>query len=143
MKRILVLDDELSITFGLSRCLKSDTVQVMECNDTISAKYAFARFGADAIIADVKLSAVKPEAALDFVLFVRSHNNEVPLIMMSGAEDWKEEILEGGANYFLTKPVDLDRLSDLLRSYGLEVGGANEAREPGRGEPVQLAGSAL
>ena len=129
MKRILILDDELSITFSLSKCLQSDVVQVITCNDALSAKWALSRFPIDAIIADVKLSVENPEEVLDFVQHVRARNHEFPIIMMSGTEELKTKLLENGATFFYQKPVDVDELVSTLRQLGLDVGRSHNYKE--------------
>ena len=53
--------------------------------------------------------------------------SSVPLIMMSGTEDLKEEAMVRGANYFLSKPLDIDALILLLHDLGLEVGQQQKA----------------
>ena len=122
MKRILILDDETSIVFGLSRCLQSDKVDVIHCPDSQSAKGAVSRFGVDAIISDVRISAADSHESIDFIHYVRSRDRHLPLIVMSGTEDLKSEAMEEGADYFFQKPIDLDELIRLLRNMGLEVG---------------------
>jgi DNA-binding NtrC family response regulator len=121
-KRILILDDEPSITFSLSRCLQSESVHVISCNDSQSARSVIAGDGIDAVIADVRLSAVNSRECLDFIQFVRSRDHQLPLIMMSGNEDLMNEAMQEGANYFFHKPVDVDELIHLLQGLGLEVG---------------------
>jgi DNA-binding NtrC family response regulator len=121
MKRILILDDERSITFSLSRCLQSDEVQVICCNDSTSAKDVLWRKPIDAVIADVRLSATNPYEVLDFIQHVRTRHRNIPLIMMSGTEDLKAETIEEGADYFFQKPVDVDELLVLLQRLGLRV----------------------
>ena|SRR3990172_348670 len=129
MKRILILDDETSITFSLSRCLQSDSVQVITCNDILSVKWALVRFPIDAMIADVRLSAEKPNQILDLIQYLRARNYTVPLIMMSGTEDLKDQVMERGATYFFQKPVDVDDLVCALRKMGLEVGRSQNYKE--------------
>ena len=121
MKRILILDDERSITFSLSRCLQSDDVQVICCNDSTSAKDVLWRKPIDAVIADVRLSATNPYEVLDFIQHVRTRHRKIPLIMMSGTEDLKAETMEEGADYFFQKPLDVDELLGLLQRLGLRV----------------------
>jgi two-component system nitrogen regulation response regulator NtrX len=122
MKRILILDDERSITFSLSRCLQSDTLQVITCQDSLSAMRTLAESRIEAIIADVRLSVINPYEAIQFIRHVRSVHHEIPLIMMSGTEDLKGETLKAGASYFFQKPLDVDRLIQLLRSLGMQAG---------------------
>ncbi|HET6268392.1 MAG TPA: response regulator [Acidobacteriota bacterium] len=126
MKRILILDDEPSITFSLSRCLKSDKVEVISCNDSSTARMALAGDGVDAIIADVRLSPSNLHESIDLIRDIRAQSS-VPLIMMSGTEDLKEEAMVRGANYFLSKPLDIDALILLLHDLGLEVGQQQKA----------------
>lgn len=121
-KCILILDDEPSITFSLSRCLQSASVSVISCNDSSAARNAISDHGIDAVIADVRLSAINRRESIDFIQFVRSRYSELPVIMMSGTEDLKAEVMEEGANYFFQKPVDVDELLHLLHDLGLEVG---------------------
>lgn len=124
-KCILILDDEPSITFSLSRCLQSDQVSVISCNDSATARTAISDHGVDAVIADVRLSAVNHRESIDFIQFVRSRYSDLPVIMMSGTEDLMTEAMEEGADYFLQKPVDVDELMHLLHDLGLEVGASN------------------
>jgi DNA-binding NtrC family response regulator len=121
-KKILILDDEPSITFSLSKCLQSDNVHVISCNDSQSARNVIADNGIDAVIADARLSAVNSRESIDFIQFVRARYLKLPLIMMSGNEDLMSEAMEEGANYFFQKPVDVDELIHLLQGLGLEVG---------------------
>jgi|SRR5436309_908376 len=128
MKRILILDDERSITFSLSRCLQSGTVEVISCQDSLSAMRGLAETRVDAIIADVRLSVINPYEAIQFIRHVRSVHHEIPLIMMSCTEDLKAEALKAGATYFFQKPLDVDRLIQLLRALGIEAGQENYPR---------------
>ena len=121
-KAILILDDEPSITYSLSRCLESDYVSVISCNDSYSAKMVITDHGIDAVIADIRISAVNLRESIDFIHFVRSRYEDLPLIMMSGTEEMKSEVMEEGANYFFQKPVDVDELIHLLHHLGLEAG---------------------
>lgn len=130
MKRILILDDERSITFSLSRCLQSDDVQVVTCEDSLSAMRVLAESRIDAIIADVRLSVINPYEAIQFIRHVRTVHHDVPLIMMSGTDDLKAETLRAGATYFFQKPLDLDRLIQLLRSLGMQAGQKRTLSDP-------------
>ena len=121
-KCILILDDEPSITFSLSRCLQSDSVSVISCNDSQSARMAITDHGIDAVIADVRLSAVNSRESIDFIQFVRSRFSDLPVIMMSGTDEMEYIAREEGANYFFQKPLDVDQLMLLLNDLGLEVG---------------------
>ncbi|RPI80763.1 MAG: response regulator [Chloroflexi bacterium] len=121
-KRILILDDEPGITFSLSRFLRSDKVDVIACNDSQTARSAVEDGQVDAVIADVKISVINERESIDFIQYLRSRNDNLPLIMMSGTEDLKSEAMKRGANYFFQKPFDLDELLHLLNDLGLEVG---------------------
>src|SRR5207237_8695053 len=122
MKRLLILDDEPSITFSLSHCLRSDKVDVISCNDSFTARLALTTHEVDAVLADVRLSPINSLESIDFIHYLRSRSTKVPLIMMSGTEDMKQEVMDGGADFFLQKQLDIDALISLLQDLGLEVG---------------------
>ncbi len=122
MQRILIVDDEPSITFGLTRCLQSSKVSVICCNDSTSARKVIADNGIDAVITDMRLTPADLDEGIDFVGYLRSRSNRLPVIVISGSEDLGVQAVQNGANYFLPKPVDLDRLIGLLHGLGLEVG---------------------
>lgn len=126
MKKILILDDEPSITFSLSRCLRSEAVDVISCNDSSAARLALSTDSVDAVIADVRLSPVNEHESIDLIHDIRARSSSLPLIMMSGTEDLKKEAMDEGANFFLQKPVDIDKLILLLKNLGLEVGRKNQ-----------------
>src|SRR5262245_30172459 len=121
-KRILILDDEPGITFSLARFLRSEKVDIIACNDSQTARSAVENSKVDAVIADVKISVINERESIDFIQYLRARNNNLPLIMMSGTEDLKNEAMKRGANYFFQKPFDLDELLHLLNDLGLEVG---------------------
>lgn len=122
-KRILIVDDEPSITFGLSRCLQSENVDVVGCNDSDSAWKALTSSPFDAVIADVNLNPGDSNPPASFIQNVRLLSCEVPLIMMSALDELKNEAYQCGANHFFEKPLDVAQLIHLLRGLGLEVGG--------------------
>jgi Response regulator containing CheY-like receiver, AAA-type ATPase, and DNA-binding domains len=142
MKRILILDDERSITFSLSRCLQSDSVQVISCQDSLSAMRSLAETRFDAIIADVRLSVINPYEAIQFIQHVRSVHQEILLIMMSGTEELKAETLRAGATYFFQKPLDVDRLIQLLRALGIEAGQERQEENYSKSNPNRYFGNA-
>jgi len=119
-KQILLLDDEPSITFGLSRCLASDQVEVISCNDPDSAKTLISNGHVDAVIADMNLLPDSDEST-SFLQYVRSRS-EMPVIMMSALNEGQTDALEGGANLFLEKPFAIEKLIEVLHRLGLEVG---------------------
>ena len=113
-RRILILDDEPSITFSLALCLQSEGMDVITCNDSVAAMRAMAGLKVDAIIADIRLSVINPYEAIQFIRHVRSLHFDLPMIMMSGTDDMKSEVMHAGATCFLQKPLDVDRLVALL-----------------------------
>jgi len=120
-KQILLLDDEPSITFGLSRCLASDQVEVISCNDPDSARTLISNGHVDAVIADVNLFPSDSDESTSFLQYIRSRS-EMPVIMMSALNEGQTDAIEGGANHFLEKPFTIEKLIEVLHGLGLEVG---------------------
>jgi len=121
-KRILILDDEPSITFSLASCLQPEGMDVIACNDSVAAMRAMAGLRVDAIIADIRLSVINPYEAIQFIQHVRSLHFDLPMIMMSGTDEMKSEVMHAGATCFLQKPLDVDRLVALLKRLDLRDG---------------------
>jgi DNA-binding NtrC family response regulator len=122
MKWILIVDDEPSIRFSLARCLQSASVSVISCNDSATARQVIADGGIDVVITDMRLSPVNTQEGVEFVGYLRSRPERLPVIVVSGSEELGTRAMQQGADCFFPKPVDMDRLIGVLQNMGLQVG---------------------
>lgn len=118
--KILIIDDEESTRFGLSRYL-SKVGYIVQDADTLSKSkeaVSFQRF--DVIILDLNL----PDGnGLDWIPELREIHPDVALVIITGYGDIPiaVEAMRRGADNFLTKPVNMADLDVFLRK-SLEIG---------------------
>ena len=115
MKTVLVIDDDADLRFALSAFLTSRGWEVIAASDGNSGLELARKHLPKVILCDLLMpgtngfrvcSAIRDDDALRYAL----------LIAMSGKgfEDTRVAALEAGADEFLIKPMDLDRLLLLL-----------------------------
>jgi DNA-binding response OmpR family regulator len=115
--RVLIIDDEVTITNALRRHLQSDH-EVTVQNDPVAALALLgdgARF--DVILCDMMMPKLNG-AQLHRELAVIAPDQAAVTIMMTGGSVPREalELLATGRIANLTKPFDLDELRALIRS---------------------------
>jgi DNA-binding response OmpR family regulator len=105
-KRILLVEDDESITLGLSMNLEAEGYDVAIAADGESALDALAQDAYALVVLDVMLPKVN---GFEVVRRLRGVGNRVPVVMLSarGAEIDKVMGLELGAEDYITKPFSL------------------------------------
>lgn len=108
-KRILVIEDDESITLGLRMNLELDGYEVHVAVDGEGGLSAARGTDFDLVILDVMLPRIN---GFEVLKTLRAEGNRVPLIMLSarGAEMDKVMGLELGAEDYITKPFGLAEL---------------------------------
>ena len=111
-KKILVIDDELSIRLLLENYL-GKTYEVTTKSDGLEAmKWLQDGNLPDLIVADIQMPNLD---GIQFIQQIRSSGfyKDIPLIMLSGIESSQEKIkcLKMGANDYVVKPFNPEELS--------------------------------
>jgi DNA-binding response OmpR family regulator len=105
MKRILIIEDDLSLANGIALALKDREFSFVEARDMRSARLESENTAFDLIILDVNL----PDGnGLDFLKELRRHS-AVPVIILT-ANDLETDVVTGlelGADDYITKPFSL------------------------------------
>ena len=120
--RILVVEDDESITLGLRMNLEAEGYEVQVAVDGEDGLGRARQGGIDLIILDVMLPKVN---GFEMLRTLRGENRTVPVIMLSarGAELDKVMGLELGAEDYITKPFSLAellaRIKAVLRRDGI------------------------
>src|SRR5687768_9885363 len=120
--RILVVEDDESITLGLRMNLEAEGYEVQVAVDGEEGLGRARQGGIDLIILDVMLPKVN---GFEMLRTLRGENRTVPVIMLSarGAELDKVMGLELGAEDYITKPFSLAellaRIKAVLRRDGI------------------------
>jgi DNA-binding NtrC family response regulator len=111
--KILIVDDEEAVRFGVRDFLEAHGFEVSEADTAATAQAAFRADGPDIALIDYRL----PDGtALDLLRVFRDLDPEVPLIVLTahGSIDLAVQAVKEGAEHFLTKPVELPALLVML-----------------------------
>jgi len=111
---ILVADDEKNIREGLREALMLDGYDVLLAADGKEALGALERGEVDLVISDLKMPRLSGE---ELLRKVSAEFPTVPVIILTGHGTIESAVqaMHDGAYDFLTKPVNLDRLSLLAK----------------------------
>ncbi|MEG1269008.1 MAG: response regulator transcription factor [Oscillospiraceae bacterium] len=105
IKKILIIEDDKSLSNGLALALQSDEISISKCFDTVSARREMAAGDFDLMLLDVNLP---DENGLDFLRILRQ-TQSTPVILLT-ANDLESDIVTGlelGADDYITKPFSL------------------------------------
>jgi DNA-binding response OmpR family regulator len=108
-RRILVVEDDASISLGLQMNLEAEGYAVTVAEDGEAGLAAVRHGAADLVILDIMLPKLN---GLEVLRALRQEGNTLPIIMLSarGAEMDKVVGLELGAEDYITKPFGLAEL---------------------------------
>jgi len=112
--KILIVDDEPGIRFGVRDFLESDGLEVVEADSVAAGERAVREAHPDAVILDHML----PDGtALDLLPRLRELDPSLPVVVLTGhaSIDLAVRAVKEGADQFLAKPVELPALLVLLR----------------------------
>ena len=118
---ILVVDDENLIRWSMKNKLESWNYQVMEANSLQSALSRIQLELPDLITLDIKL----PDGSgIDFLRKIREEYSHIPVVMITafGAVDVAVQALKMGAYDFIEKPINFEKLENVVRN-ALETSG--------------------
>jgi DNA-binding NtrC family response regulator len=111
--RILLVDDEAGVRFGMREFLRSKGYAVDEAESCAAAEETFRGTPPDAVVLDHNL----PDGtALELLPRLRRIDGAVPVAVLTGhgSIDLAVEAIKLGAEHFLTKPVELPALLVIL-----------------------------
>ncbi|MFJ2619633.1 winged helix-turn-helix domain-containing protein [Glutamicibacter sp. NPDC087344] len=120
MTRILIVEDEESLSDPLSYLLEREGFEVRVADDGIVAVSEFERHGADLVLLDLMLPG---QPGTEVIRQIRL-NSQVPVIMLTAKDSEIDKVvgLELGADDYVTKPYSsrelLARIRAVLRRQG-------------------------
>jgi len=112
--RILIVDDEPAVRFGIREFLELHGYQIAEAESCQDARHIFSTAKPDIVIADYML----PDGtALDLLRRLKDIDSEIPLLILTahGSIDLAVKAIKEGAEQFLTKPIELSTLHVILQ----------------------------
>lgn len=115
--KVLVVDDDMRNTFALSSALKKKgLVVILADNGKTALEKLESETDIELIIMDIMMPIMDGYEAISRIRMQRKYDN-IPVIALTAKilpED-KSKAFEVGANDFLTKPVDVDKLLSLIK----------------------------
>ena len=114
MPKILIVDDEPGIRFGMRDFLENHGLEVEEADGVASAERAVREGRPDAVVLDHLL----PDGtALDLLPRIREIEPSLPVLVLTGhaSIDLAVRAVKEGADQFLAKPVELPALLVMLQ----------------------------
>src|SRR5258705_12638467 len=112
--RILIVDDEPAVRFGIRDFLELQGYEIEEAETCQDARHLFSNSRPDIVIADYML----PDGtALDLLPRLKEIDPEIPLLVLTahGSIDLAVKAIKEGAEQFLTKPIEMSALQVILQ----------------------------
>ena len=120
--RVLVVDDEATLSDLLSMALRYEGWEVRSAGDGLSAVRAAREFKPDAVVLDIMLPDLD---GLEVLRRMRADTPEVPVLFLTAKDAVEDRVagLTAGGDDYVTKPFSLEelvaRLRGLLRRAGM------------------------
>ena len=111
---ILIVDDEKNIREGLGRSLEMDGYNILLAGDGKEGLSLINNKEIDLVISDLKMPEMSGE---ELLRNISASNPTIPVIILTGHGTIESAVdaMRDGAFDFLTKPVNLDRMSLLVK----------------------------
>ncbi|WP_452039193.1 HAMP domain-containing protein [Amycolatopsis sulphurea] len=134
-EKVLIVDDDLRNVFALAAVLEQAGLEVIYADTGVAGIRALERHEDTALVLmDVMMPELDGNATIAAIRAEAAHE-DLPVIAVTAkaTEEDRERTLASGADDYLTKPVDTDRLLDVIAAR-LEADAASSARpgDPGR-----------
>ncbi|MDX2029033.1 MAG: response regulator [Blastocatellia bacterium] len=130
-RRVLIVDDEPMIRWVMTQALKDWGFESIEAETASSARARFEEGAPDIVMLDINL----PDASgLELLRRFKRERPEVPVIIVSGdvVVENTLQALRGGADNFITKPIDLKEMRLALEGAGAKAPVASAGDGAGR-----------
>jgi two-component system nitrogen regulation response regulator GlnG len=117
MPTLLVIDDEQSVRYSFQRVLEGDGTTVMTAGTAAEGLKAVREQAPDVVVLDIQLP---DQSGLDLFQDLHQLDPKRPVIFITahGTTETAIEAMKRGAFDYLVKPVDLERISQVLdRAY--------------------------
>ena len=113
METILVVDDDKNFRLLLETELTLEGYEVVLAHNGLAALKKIKEGAPDMVILDLKMPDLH---GLEVLRTIREKNKELPIIVCTAYEKMQDDytIWSGGVAAFLTKPLDLENLKDII-----------------------------
>ncbi|XOV93321.1 MAG: response regulator [Bacteroidota bacterium] len=116
-KKILIVDDDMRNVFALSKVLKEKGLDIAKADNGMTALKALkGDESIDMVLMDIMMPEMDGYECMKEIRKMR-HLKELPIIALTAKamKDDRKKCIDAGANDYITKPVDIERLLSLMR----------------------------
>ena len=115
-RRVLLVDDEEALLYGLKKQIQSPTVEVDTAATLDEAMSFLERDRYDVIISDLCLGVPGGEEGLLILLYVKRRHAEAKTVLITayGTAEVERRAYEAGASFYLEKPIGAAALRNAL-----------------------------
>lgn len=115
-KRVLIVDDDTRNIFALSAVLRARSIDCVSCMSAIEAiQILNSDERVDAVLMDMMMPDMDGYEAIPLIKKIPSHRlTPVISVTAQAMVGDKEKCLEAGADGYISKPVDIDKLLQIL-----------------------------
>ncbi|EFV02374.1 response regulator receiver domain protein [Pseudoramibacter alactolyticus ATCC 23263] len=119
--RVLLVEDEVSLSAALAKLLKKNKIEVDVANDGASGKQMADRDIYDVIVLDIMLPEVD---GLTVLKHIRQTGKKVPVLLLTAKDSTQDKVkgLNMGADDYVVKPFETDELIARIRALGRRAG---------------------
>lgn len=113
---ILVVDDDKKILDAFSYFIEAENCDLIQAADIEEAMDKIDGVTLDLIFTDFYL---KTKSSVELYMLVRKKQPNVPIAVITGYPEFisEDDVKIFGANYFLTKPLDLNKMRTIIRRH--------------------------
>ncbi|MEJ2633744.1 MAG: response regulator [Calditrichia bacterium] len=115
VKRLLIVDDEETLTFSLYQTFINAPMEceVLTAASGLEAVSKVEEKPFDVVITDIKMPGLD---GLDLVAMIKAHNPNTRVIVMTayGSDEREEQAYQRGAEKYIEKPFDIHEIRDLV-----------------------------
>ena len=116
-KKILLVDDDMRNVFALSKILKERGMEIIKAeNGKIALKALSTNTDIDLVLMDIMMPEMDGYETMQKIRSQKAYKS-LPIIALTAKamKDDKQKCIDAGANDYITKPVDVERLLSLMR----------------------------
>lgn len=120
------MDDDLDVVNGMARILRSRGYSVIQATDGFHAVELARAHSARVVVSDIQMPVMN---GIETCRQIRQHCPDTAVIFMTGFSEFEKKAREEGAVAILRKPVEFERLFELLESLTELQDGSSRAAE--------------
>ncbi len=117
MKKLLIVDDDPRNIFALTAVLKARSFKCISCSGSVEALTLLkGDEDVDAVLLDMMMPDLDGYETIPLIKAIPHRNVPVIAVTAQAMKGDRERCLAAGADAYISKPIDIDKLLDELES---------------------------